>query len=229
MRPEVVALALTASVFTALARSPTSCRGVAPAQNGLGSTSSSGSFIGRCGSSDRQHVLGFAFQVAALQVRSLSLVQPVIATERLIVFAIIALRHRHGVPRDWLAALGMAIALGTFLALARPAGGHDHASGSSGCGRISTFAVAACWLHGLCARSTWARAARPPGGAAWHRAAAGFGFVAAVIKELSPHFARGPVAVFSSWSPWSSFSGPARCSWPPTPSRRHHLPRHRRV
>jgi hypothetical protein len=33
-------------------------------------------------------------------------------------------------------------------------------------------------------------------------AAAGFGFVAAVIKELSTHFAQGPAAVFSNWSPY---------------------------
>src|ERR1700728_758478 len=58
-------------------------------------------------------ILGFVFQVAALRVGSLSLVQPIIATQLLIVFAIIAFRNRHGVhSRDWLAALGMAVALG---------------------------------------------------------------------------------------------------------------------
>jgi hypothetical protein len=33
-------------------------------------------------------------------------------------------------------------------------------------------------------------------------AATGFGFVAAVIKELSTHFAQGPAAIFANWSPY---------------------------
>src|SRR6204780_3666839 len=129
--PEVVALALTASVFTALA-SVAQRRAAAPAPgDGLGLhlvhylPHRPVWFLGIA-----SMILGFAFQVAALRVGSLSLVQPIIATELLIVFAVIALINRHRVhSRDWLAALGMAVALGAFLALARPAGGHDHASG----------------------------------------------------------------------------------------------------
>jgi drug/metabolite transporter (DMT)-like permease len=208
VRPEVVALALTASVFTALA-SVAQHRAATPApgQNGLGLQLIHHLlhrpvwFLGIA-----SMILGFAFQVAALRVGSLSLVQPIIATELLIVFAIIALRHRHRVHvRDWLAALGMAIALGAFLALARPIGGHDHASGSMWVlAGISTFALAA--VLALAAYVPGARGAHPSAnrkaallGIA---AAAGFGFVAAVIKELSTHFAQGPVAVFSNWSPY---------------------------
>jgi multidrug transporter EmrE-like cation transporter len=33
-------------------------------------------------------------------------------------------------------------------------------------------------------------------------AAAGFGFVAAVIKELSTHLAQGPSGIFANWSPY---------------------------
>src|SRR5271166_2141239 len=50
-------------------------------------------------------ILGFLFQVAALQIASLSLVQPVIAAELLFVFGFLALRSParvHG--RDWVAA-----------------------------------------------------------------------------------------------------------------------------
>jgi drug/metabolite transporter (DMT)-like permease len=163
VNPEVVALALTASVFTALA-SVAQRRAAAPApgENGLGLhlvhylLHRPVWFLGIA-----SMILGFVFQVAALRVGSLSLVQPIIATELLIVFAIIALRHRHRVhARDWLAALGMATALGAFLALARPVGGHDHASGSMWVlAGLSTFALAA--VLALMAYVPGARGAHP--------------------------------------------------------------------
>jgi drug/metabolite transporter (DMT)-like permease len=150
-------------------------------------------------------ILGFVFQVEALQRGSLVLVQPIIATELVIVFGVIALHDRHRVHgRDWLSAVGMVIGLGTFLALARPGGGHDHASSSmwviSG---LSTFAVA-----GLLAATAYlpARGRRPSAGRKAAllgiAAAAGFGFVAAVVKELSSHLSQGPAALFSNWSPY---------------------------
>ena len=53
-------------------------------------------------------ILGFVFQVAALRVGSLTLVQPLIAIELVIVFAMIAISDPRRVhARDWLAALGM--------------------------------------------------------------------------------------------------------------------------
>jgi drug/metabolite transporter (DMT)-like permease len=207
VRPEVVVLALTASVFTALA-SVAQRRAAAPApgQNGLGLhlvhylLHRPIWFLGIA-----SMILGFAFQVAALRVGTLSLVQPIIATELLIVFALIALRHRHRVhARDWLAALGMAIALGAFLALARPVGGHEHASGSMWVlAGISTFAFAAVLaLMASVPHAQNAFSANRKAALLGVAAATGFGFVAAVIKELSTHFAQGPAAVFSNWSPY---------------------------
>lgn len=205
---EVVALALTASIFTALA-SVAQRRAAAPAP---GQTTPSLHlieyllhrpiwFLG-IGSM----ILGFVFQVAALRMGSLSLVQPIIAIELVIVFGMIALRNRHRVhTRDWLSALGMAASLGAFLALARPAGGHDHASGSMWVlAGVSTMALAALLTaaaylsgaHGT--RSSSGRKAALLGIAA----ATGFGFVAAVIKELSTHLAQGPSAIFTNWSPY---------------------------
>ena len=208
MRPEVVALALTASVFTALASvAQRRAAAPAPAENGLGLhlvhylLHRPVWFLGIA-----SMILGFVFQVAALRVGSLSLVQPIIATELLLVFALIAVRHRHRVhARDWIAAVGMALALGVFLVLARPAGGHDHASGSmwllAGTATAALAGVLALMAfvpgkHG--ARASSSRKAALLGIAA----ASGFGFVAAVIKELSTHFAQGPAAVFSNWSPY---------------------------
>src|SRR5580698_7351700 len=90
-------------------------------------------------------ILGFIFQILALRVGTLSVVQPVIATELVIVFAVIAIHDRHRVHlRDWLSAVGMVIGLGAFLALARPAGGHGHASASMWVlAGLSTFGFAA--------------------------------------------------------------------------------------
>src|SRR5271167_3503246 len=99
MRPEVDSLALTASLFTALASvAQRSAAARAPAESGpslhlVGYLLHPPVWLLGIASM----ILGFAFQVAALRVGTLSLVQPVIATELLIVFALIALRHRHRV------------------------------------------------------------------------------------------------------------------------------------
>jgi uncharacterized membrane protein len=150
-------------------------------------------------------ILGFLFQVEALRLGSLSAVQPLIATELVIVFGVIALHEPQRVHlRDWLSALGMVIGLGVFLALARPEGGHAHASPafwiSAG---LSTFAFAgtlAAFAH-LPVRGRRPSAGRKAAllGIA---AAVGFGFVAAVIKELSSHLSQGVWGVLSNWSPY---------------------------
>src|ERR1700722_345981 len=90
-------------------------------------------------------ILGFVFQVEALRVGSLSVVQPLIATELVIVFGVIALHNPHRVQgRDWLSAIGMVVGLGAFLTLARPSGGHHHSSTSMWVlAGASTFALAA--------------------------------------------------------------------------------------
>src|SRR5208282_3672914 len=60
-------------------------------------------------------IAGFGFQVVALRVGSLSLVQRVSPTELLFVSAFLALRTRSQVrPRDGLAAFGWAGGLGPF-------------------------------------------------------------------------------------------------------------------
>ena len=150
---------------------------------------------------------GFLFQLAALHFGDLSLVQPVIATELLFVFAYLAVRNRKGVRLwDWVSALGMAGGLGLFLFLAHPTGGS------------TTNATAWMWI--LAATATFtavglvaALAVLPvPRGrtpSATRRAvlfsvSAGiaWGFVAAVIKELSTHVPQGAYAVFTNWSPY---------------------------
>jgi drug/metabolite transporter (DMT)-like permease len=151
-------------------------------------------------------ILGFVFQILALRVGTLSLVQPVIATELVIVFGVIAIHDPRRVHlRDWFSAVGMVVGLGAFLALARPSGGHHHASASMWLlAGLATFGFAGL----LCAAADLpGRGGLPPSGGRkaallGMAAAAGFGFVAAVVKELSTHLSQGPSGILSNWSPY---------------------------
>jgi hypothetical protein len=104
--------------------------------------------------------------------------------------------------RDWLAAAAMSAGIGLFLFLASPSGGRLHAPGTSWwLAGLVTFGVVVVALavalgpgHGPGA--TRARRAAVLGavtGISW-------GFVAAVIKELSSRLGDGLGAIFSSWS-----------------------------
>jgi len=150
-------------------------------------------------------IIGFGFQLAALRVSSLSLVQPVIATELLLVFGFLAFRSPGRVlKRDWIAAGAMAVGLAAFLAIAHPESKSETAP-------VSLWTAAALATVGL-AVLFWTLAILPGRSgkrsparqAALLAIAAGvaWGFVAAVIKELSAHLAGGPYAVFTNWSPY---------------------------
>jgi hypothetical protein len=151
-------------------------------------------------------ILGFAFQVSALRFGPLALVQPILALELLFVFGYMAVIGRRVKVRrrDWLAAVAMSAGIGLFLGLAAPSGGRLHAP-------------AACWwLAGLAtlgivllALAVAFRPHRRPGVSRSRRAAVlgaatgiSWGFVAAVIKELSSHLGDGIGAIFSNWSPY---------------------------
>jgi drug/metabolite transporter (DMT)-like permease len=205
---EVIILALAASGFTAMA-SVAQRRAAAPAPGEFSFNLRLVGYLLRrpvwflgilC------MIFGFAFQVAALRVGSLSVVQPVIATELVIVFGVIALHdHRRVHLRDWISAVGMVIGLGAFLALARPHGGRAEASMSMWAlaGSV-TFALAG--ILAAVAYLPGRRGQRPGTGRKAAllgiAAAVGFGFVAAVVKELSTHLSQGPTAVFLNWSPY---------------------------
>ena len=150
-------------------------------------------------------ILGFVLQISALRFGPLALVQPILALELLFVFAYMAISRRVKVRRrDWLAAVAMSAGIGLFLHVASPSGGRQHAPGPSW------------WLAGLITLGVVLLAlgmAFGPGGrpgasrprrAALLGAATGisWGFVAAVIKELSSHLGDGIAAIFSNWSPY---------------------------
>jgi drug/metabolite transporter (DMT)-like permease len=150
-------------------------------------------------------ILGFVFQIAALHYGDLALVQPILATELLFVFAYMALVRTQGVARhDWLAAAAMAAGLGVFLFTASPSGGHLHADAASWWfAGISALGLA---LVATVVAFTPVRRGSPPSPA---RKAAilgvatgiSWGFVAAVIKELSSHTNEG-FNIFTTWSPY---------------------------
>jgi drug/metabolite transporter (DMT)-like permease len=149
-------------------------------------------------------ILGFVLQVSALRLGSLALVQPILSTELIFVFAYMALLGSRRVLRsDWLAAVAMALGLGVFLATADPSGG------------VLQPSPAAWWFSGLSAlglavlvaATAYARRRRgvapsPARKAALLGVATGisWGFLAAVIKELSSRLGDGVGAVFTSWS-----------------------------
>jgi len=148
-------------------------------------------------------ILGFAFQVTALRFGPLALVQPVLALELPFVFGYMAILGAHRVRvRDWLAASAMSAGLGLFLFFAAPSGGRPHAPGTlwwlAGLASGAVVLIAVGIAFGLVRRPSapTSRRAAVLGiatGVAW-------GFVAAVIKELSSHLGGGISAVAGTWS-----------------------------
>jgi drug/metabolite transporter (DMT)-like permease len=149
---------------------------------------------------------GFGFQLTALRYGPLALVQPILALELLLVFGFLAFVGRRQLrirPRDWFGAAAMSAGIALFLGLASPSGGRLHAAGSSwllaGLVTLGVVLVAVAAAFGLESRSGATTPSRRAGilgcatGISW-------GFVAAVIKELSSHLGQGLGAVFSTWS-----------------------------
>src|SRR6266542_3236892 len=155
---------------------------------------------------------GFTFQITALRYGDLSQVQPILAAELLFVFGYLAVAGTQRVSgRDLLAAAGMAAGIGVFLRLAAPSGGRPHAPASSwllaGLVTASIVVAALAVASGLGRRPGASRGRR----AAVLGAATGisWGFMAAVIKELSAHLGGGPGAVVSAWSLYLLLAGGA--------------------
>jgi len=150
-------------------------------------------------------ILGFGFQLTALRFGGLALVQPILAAELVFVFGYLAIAGSGRVRcRDWLAAAAMSAGIGVFLRLASPSGGRLHAPGSSWL--VAGLIISAVVLAALAV--TFGLRHRP-GASPGRRAAVlgvttgiSWGFMAAVIKELSSHLGDGIGAVFSSWSPY---------------------------
>jgi hypothetical protein len=149
-------------------------------------------------------ILGFAFQVSALHFGPLALVQPILALELLFVFGYMAIPGRSRVtvrPRDWLAALAMSAGIGSFVGVASPSGGRLDAPATMwwpvSLVTLGLVVLALAVTYGPPRRHV----ASGPRRAAVLGAATGisWGFVAAVIKELSSRLGEGINAVTTSW------------------------------
>ena len=146
---------------------------------------------------------GFVFQLTALRFGELALVQPILAAELLFVFGYLAVAGpRRPKPRDWLAAAAMSAGIGVFLRLAAPSGGRLHAAGPSWllAGLITAGVVlaAVAVAFGLRGRPGASRSRRA--GVLGAATGISWGFMAAVIKELSSHLGDGIDAIVSTWS-----------------------------
>ena len=149
-------------------------------------------------------ILGFGFQVVALHFGGLALVQPIFATELLFVFGYMAvIGHKKLLRTDWMAAVAMAAGLSVFLFTAAPSGGRVHPpaalwwfAGISALGLAALVTVTAYIPMRRGSLPSPARKAATIGiatGISW-------GFVAAVIKEMSTHKTLG--SALSSWTPY---------------------------
>ena len=143
---------------------------------------------------------GFVLQVSALRFGPLAVVQPILALELVFVFGYLAAAHAGRAGwRGWLAAVAMAAGVALFLRAASPAGGREHAPAASWwLAALATLLVVLLAVAAAGPRSGARRAAflGIATGVSW-------GFVAAVIKELSSHVGGGPAAIFTNWSAYA--------------------------
>jgi hypothetical protein len=117
------------------------------------------------------------------------------------VFGYLALAGSRRVkPRDWLAAAAMSAGIGVFLGVASPSGGRPHAPGSwwllAALATLGVVVLALAAAFGPGSHPGTSRRAAVLGSAT----GIGWGFMAAVIKELSSHLGDGLGAIFSTWS-----------------------------
>jgi drug/metabolite transporter (DMT)-like permease len=150
-------------------------------------------------------IAGFVFQVAALRFGPLALVQPILAVELLFVFGWLALlpglAGARASRRDWLAVVAMSAGIGVFLRAASPSVGRSQAPAGlwwlAAGATVAAVAIAVALSGTIPGQET-----SSPRRAAWLGIATGiaWGFVAAVIKELSARVTGGPAAIFTTWS-----------------------------
>src|SRR6202035_3204036 len=128
---------------------------------------------------------------------------PILAIELLLVFGYLALRGGKDRGRtrwrEWGAAIAVTAGISVFIRAAAPTGGHQRARAElwwlAGAGTAAAVAIAVAAARGG-SPSRRAACLGIATGIAW-------GFIAAVIKELSSHISGGPAAIFTNWSAYA--------------------------
>ncbi|MEV5987848.1 DMT family transporter [Streptomyces sp. NPDC052051] len=144
-----------------------------------------------------------ALQAAALAVGSLSVVQPLLASELLFTLAVgSVVFQRLPDRRTWLAFAALAVGLALFLGMAAPSPGQATALP----GRWPVVGVTL-----ACVVAASVALARPltgaPRAALFGLASAvSFAATAALLKEVMGGISRGPVAVLTGWPPYATLA-----------------------
>ncbi|MDR3083443.1 MAG: DMT family transporter [Streptomyces sp.] len=145
--------------------------------------------------------LSTALQAAALAVGSLSVVQPLLASELLFTLAVgSVVFQRRPDRRTWLAFASLAVGLALFLGMASPSPGRSTALP----GRWPVAGIAlACVVVVLIAAARQVRGS--PRAALFGMASAvSFAATAALLKEVMGRLAQGPATVLAQWPPYAT-------------------------
>ncbi|RRQ80701.1 DMT family transporter [Streptomyces griseofuscus] len=146
-------------------------------------------------------MLSAVMQGWALAVGSLSLVQPLLATELLFTLIVggLVFRRRPG-GRTWLAFVALAVGLALFLLSAAPRPGRDDATsrawlmaGGVACAVVLLLVLAARTVRGPARAALLGLAS-----------AVSFATTAALLKESVGRLRLGPGVMFSHWSPYAT-------------------------
>ncbi|RRQ75945.1 hypothetical protein CQW39_24285 [Streptomyces griseofuscus] len=146
-------------------------------------------------------MLSAVMQGWALAVGSLSLVQPLLATELLFTLIVggLVFRRRPG-GRTWLAFVALAVGLALFLLSAAPRSGRDDATsrawlmaGGVACAVVLLLVLAARTVRGPARAALLGLAS-----------AVSFATTAALLKESVGRLRLGPGVMFSHWSPYAT-------------------------
>jgi drug/metabolite transporter (DMT)-like permease len=144
-------------------------------------------------------VVSFLLQAAALDLGTLSAVEPVLVLELPITFILAAIVFSQRLPtRDWVASAMMAGGLALFIAVLAPSGG-DAGSVSAPVAVLATIATAA-GIAALLALGHYARTESSRAALFGIAAGSGFGLTASLIKVSVTRLTQdGVVAVFTAW------------------------------
>ncbi|MEU5751189.1 DMT family transporter [Streptomyces sp. NPDC047829] len=140
-------------------------------------------------------------QGAALAVGSLSVVQPLMATELLFTLMVgSVVFHRRPDLRTWLAFVALAVGLALFLGAASPSAGQDTATpGRWGWAGLVLFVL----VTALASVGSLVRGA-PRAALFGSASAVAFGGTAALLKEVTGRLPQGVGAMLTQWPPYAT-------------------------